>query len=1279
MNAPIHLIDLLDHATILVSGSGKVELQTMSCARNSGSAIFQHPPALLTFPAIRLSAASRLDLSCGIHDVVLDRILNPVRFTIRVEPTEGPAETVFDRTLDPATVPGDIGWHPASIALEKWDGQAVRLVLETQSIHGETRFAWAGWNDPVLHGAEAPVQQRHRARRGNPERILLLVVADALRQDMLGCYGNPRMATPHLDALAADGLLFEHARTPSTTTLAASVSLLTGATPSRHGLNMEWGNMPFHLPTLPSRLAAAGWHTALAASERELVSHRYGIGRFFQEVLPCAGNPAQDGAITTRSLLRWLEHELPDAPLFLWAQYFDTHPPDTPPEPFRSMYAPENPLLGQPDPRMQKIRGIESVADLRRFREKASRGEIDDFCVLRFRDTARALLGGFDTTPDLAEHVIAFGPAAWRGGSLDRLARELAREASELAAGRIPSTIVPWVDTILPMLEQAERQILSWLDGISDFQYPISQYQGAVSYFDHHIGNLVAGLRRLGLDERTTIVITSPHGESLEENEVYFHHHLPTECVLRVPMIVRPAAWSHLPKGKRIGGIMDLADLPSTLLDLTGVPTTGTTDAHGTSRAADWRGGESIAPHDSFSENVHGFMPTMVRWPWKLLLATHRHDCGGRWQWEAGESRLVDLRDPGDESTDHSAEHPEIASAMLETLTAWIATNQTSREDRAHPGTPGAAHDENPADSLAHSVEAPAFVLARVAKPWQRELRKVARIIDRAEAETARLYQSRRWRATNLLRSAEKSGYGPLDRVFADWNRWKENHPGLLDSKRDTTTSSHMLWLEDHRPSSQVLESMQVEGATQTYPHFHWIVPANSSAAASVEAQIWKSWSSHSDAAEFTPDDDDWIGVLRANDELEPHALAELARIYHQKPGSEILYTDHDLRADTACYRDPHFKPDWSPETLLAADYIGRAVVLRAGLIKALPDWRGRLSPDGLYDLLLEAAESARSIRRLAGIFFHLEPEKPAEKKMLERAAITRTLVRRGIPATVADSRGFGHRIRRAITLREKISIIIPTRNRIDLLKRCVESLVRYTDYEPYEIIIVDNGSDDPAALEWLAHCGHRVIRHDRPFNYAELNNVGVANCESPWILLLNNDTEIIHPDWLTEMASHLQDPAIGAVGAKLLFPDGRIQHAGVTLGICGLAAHTGLGQTNDISSQWNAIHTLRNVSAVTAACLLTRRDLWLAHGGMDQDRLAISFNDTDYCLRLRAAGQRIIYTPHAVLKHHESATRIRSDRPEEVAFFRQRVADLCPRDPYYNPLLDHGRASFRC
>jgi GT2 family glycosyltransferase len=259
------------------------------------------------------------------------------------------------------------------------------------------------------------------------------------------------------------------------------------------------------------------------------------------------------------------------------------------------------------------------------------------------------------------------------------------------------------------------------------------------------------------------------------------------------------------------------------------------------------------------------------------------------------------------------------------------------------------------------------------------------------------------------------------------------------------------------------------------------------------------------------------------------------------------------------------------------------------------------------------------------------------------------------------------------------VSIIIPTRNGQKLVRQCVESIRAKTTYAPYEIVLVDNGSDQKSAIEYfhaLRDAGTvRLLEDPLPFNFSRINNAAVREARGNYLVFLNNDIEVITPDWLTELVSHAQRPEIGAVGARLWYPNDTIQHAGLVL-VAGLAGHAHLGRKRGDHGYFSRASLIQSLSAVTAACICVRRDVFEEMGGFDET-LAVAFNDVDLCLRIRAAGYRILYTPYAELYHHESASRGYEDTPEKMKRF-QKEADLLRArwmsvlmsDPYYNPNL---------
>jgi GT2 family glycosyltransferase len=261
------------------------------------------------------------------------------------------------------------------------------------------------------------------------------------------------------------------------------------------------------------------------------------------------------------------------------------------------------------------------------------------------------------------------------------------------------------------------------------------------------------------------------------------------------------------------------------------------------------------------------------------------------------------------------------------------------------------------------------------------------------------------------------------------------------------------------------------------------------------------------------------------------------------------------------------------------------------------------------------------------------------------------------------------------------------TRDHASLLREAIESIDLISTYTNYEIVIIDNGSQDPEAVTYLAslakRAGLRVVRDDLPYNFSRLNNEGVAQSKGEVVCLLNNDIEVLTPDWLEEMLSFAIKPDVGAVGARLWYPDGTLQHGGVILGFGGIAAHAHLRLSKGYCGYYGRAALQQELSAVTGACLMVRRKVFDEVGGFDE-QLAVDFNDVDFCLRLRAAGYRNIWTPFAELIHHESATRGKPDNPQKFARFQQethfmkmRWGKTIEQDPFYNPNLSTTAADY--
>ena len=298
---------------------------------------------------------------------------------------------------------------------------------------------------------------------------------------------------------------------------------------------------------------------------------------------------------------------------------------------------------------------------------------------------------------------------------------------------------------------------------------------------------------------------------------------------------------------------------------------------------------------------------------------------------------------------------------------------------------------------------------------------------------------------------------------------------------------------------------------------------------------------------------------------------------------------------------------------------------------------------------------------------------------MLEagRIALEAHLQRRQQPGHVAiDWRTYLYWVKRELTEAKKISIIISVCDGVDLLARCLDSLTSKTNYAPYEVVVVANDSQSEDARAYLSHFKHRLLHYSGHVNVSAINNFAVKQTNSPWILFLNDHTEVFDGDWLTTMAEHVQRPEVGAVGPRLLHPDETVEHAGIVVGVGGIAEHAFRGLPAEAPGVCRQLQAIRNYSAVTGACLLTRRDVFDEVGGFDES-LPVSFGDVDLCLKMRRAGYVIVYTPFAKLYYHISAVRRQTAEPPEANLMRERWGEILERDPYYNPNLSRKRADF--
>ena len=436
----------------------------------------------------------------------------------------------------------------------------------------------------------------------------------------------------------------------------------------------------------------------------------------------------------------------------------------------------------------------------------------------------------------------------------------------------------------------------------------------------------------------------------------------------------------------------------------------------------------------------------------------------------------------------------------------------------------------------------------------------------------------------------------------------------------------------------------------------------------------------------------EWVAILAGDDELADHALALVALEIGRKPDAAVLYSDEDQIDDRGKRHSPYFKPDFDPLLLLGQDYPCRLSVMRLDLVRHAGGLRPELKAGLDWDLVLRLCElvEPEAFVHVPHVLYHRRGRGGPDASMLSspsespggQRAVSDHLRRSGRAGEVSRVPSTGwNRVRWQVPEPPPlVSVVIPTRDG-QYLSRCIDSIARLTTYPRYEIVVIDNGSRSPGTLEYLrAHAAViRTIRDARPFNFAALNNAAVAATSGEFVCLLNDDTEVLHAGWLEEMVGQGIQPGVGAVGAKLYYPNGTVQHAGVILGLGehGVAGHPHRLEDRLSSGYFGRLRLAQTFSAVTGACLLVRKVVWEEAGGLDSDHLGIAFNDIDFCLRIREAGWRVVWTPFAELIHHESLSRgsdfegtRAAEFLQEVRYMKQRWGPLLQRDPAYNPNL---------
>ncbi|QBY51570.1 glycosyltransferase family 2 protein [Cupriavidus oxalaticus] len=449
----------------------------------------------------------------------------------------------------------------------------------------------------------------------------------------------------------------------------------------------------------------------------------------------------------------------------------------------------------------------------------------------------------------------------------------------------------------------------------------------------------------------------------------------------------------------------------------------------------------------------------------------------------------------------------------------------------------------------------------------------------------------------------------------------------------------------------------------------------------------------------------DFVVLLDHDDTLAANALFAVAQHLQSRPTAQILYSDEDKIDDDGHRFAPFFKPDWSPDLLYAQNYVCHLGIYRRELVTAVGGFRPGFEGSQDYDLLLRCVArvtDSRDIVHIPMVLYHWRASEGSTALGHDRKDYAAEAARRALqehmdrhhPGVVMEVTRPGiYRPRWPVPAPPPlVSLIVPTRDGYDILRTCIESILQKTSYPNYEILIVDNQSTCPQTLAYMAEiCADasrsgrvRLLQFDFPFNYSAINNFAAKEARGSILGLINNDVEVINADWLTEMVSHAVRPDIGCVGAKLYYPDRTIQHAGVVLGIGGVAGHSHKYLPGHADGYFGRLLAIHNVSAVTGAALLVRRAVFDLVGGLDQETLKVAFNDVDFCIKVRDAGFRNLWTPFAELFHHESKSRGTDETEDkrkrfalECEVMQERWGSALSRDPFYNPNLTLVREDY--
>lgn len=542
----------------------------------------------------------------------------------------------------------------------------------------------------------------------------------------------------------------------------------------------------------------------------------------------------------------------------------------------------------------------------------------------------------------------------------------------------------------------------------------------------------------------------------------------------------------------------------------------------------------------------------------------------------------------------------------------------------------------------------------------------------------------RRLRARNRLRAAG------ADLPFA-YNLWMRNVESVQRDGDAAICPKTWTWkpkfavIVDAR-GSDVEDLRRSADSIQNQTYTHWTFSFIGSEIGSgpfpvSDARVFETWREalQESVGEF-------IVPVGAGDQLSRWALFHFAEGLQTEPDAVIVYGDEDEIDASGRRKHPYFKPRWNKEMFLARNYISGSCAIRATAVRANGSTVG--STPHVGEMLLQViAETALPVVHIPRIVTHRYKLDVHPDRQSTAEAVGRHVASAG--ATIAPG-PFGS-VKVCWPLPAElplVSIIVPTKDKLELLSPCIQSLLARTSYSPFEVVVVDNGSVEKQTLRYLGILRQspnvRVLTYPGVYNYSAINNYAARHARGSFICLLNNDTEVLDAEWLTEMMRYAVRPEIGAVGAKLLYADGTIQHAGVIVGIGDAAGHPHRNLPSNEAGYFCHAHIPQYVSAVTGACLLVDKRKYLAVGGLDEESLPIAYNDVDLCLKLERTGWRNVYVPHAVLTHHESKSRakdhsrVRIDAyKRELKVFQDRWGAQSYDDPLFNPNFDRSSETF--